>query len=421
MSRVFHPQTSNDILFNEAFNIISSNKSKSNFLRQSLIQNISYNDESNPNVIGFLSELEYDLNNLNDILKDLHLSYSNIHNSLIKSNSSFNEHMNDERKINRKTYSITTEKYGKDNQNKYKKINNYYINSPINREFNKSIQRSTSCKTYLLNNEEDNKEKSNILKNKYNYKNNEFSLSKGKTPKLNFDYDSYYTDYSLNKTCKNSLGGYFDFLNKNINKYEKSPKINEENGIENQEKKENKESKEINDPNNIKNNNNIFTFSEQKNKKIQDSNDNIKNYENENNNNKKNDLDYSAPNEQDLNAMNEYIIDNNIPKTYEFQKMSKEDEEIENQKKEIIKNIISEIFQDTNKLNLLKKKLGEDIGEKLLSGNINEKELYKVVQVLKKHQEDNLKRKNIFQKKKFNQPTDKILLKQKLNNKRYKK
>ena len=147
------------------------------------------------------------------------------------------------------------------------------------------------------------------------------------------------------------------------------------------------------------------------------------NVENRNNNiNKNNNLESSEPNEQDINAMNEYILDNNIPRTYEYHKKTKEEEELEeleNQKKEIIKTIISEIFQDTNKLNLLKKKLGEDIGEKLLSGNINEKELYKVVKILKKEQENRLKRKNIFQKKKFNQPSDKILLKEKLNNKRY--
>ena len=114
-----------------------------------------------------------------------------------------------------------------------------------------------------------------------------------------------------------------------------------------------------------------------------------------------------------------YIVDNNIPLTYEFHHKDKEEEEFEKQKREIIKNIISEIFQDTNKLNLLKKALGEDIGEKLLSGNINERELYKVVQILKKHQEDNLKKKKHFKKRKFNTPSDKLLLKEKLKNNRY--
>ena len=77
-------KTLNDSLFNEAFNIISTNKSKSNSLRQSLLQNLSYNEESNSNIIGFLGELEYDLNSLYDILKDLRFSFHDLHNNLIK-------------------------------------------------------------------------------------------------------------------------------------------------------------------------------------------------------------------------------------------------------------------------------------------------------------------------------------------------
>jgi len=413
-------ETLNDALFNEAFNIISSNKSKSNELRQSLLQNLSYNEESNSDVIGFLGELEYDLNSLYNILKDLRFSFHDIRNSILKSDTCVKEPINEDKKVIRKTYSISTDKYGKDNQNNFSQINNYYINSPITKELNKSMQRSTSCKSYILNNEENNPRKPNLIKNKFIYRNNDFCLSKGKSPKLNFDYDAYFTDYSLNKTSKNNVGSYFDFLNKNINKYEKSPEIKKEPNNNENDNIQNKDDKEFNDINNNINikNNNIFTFSEQKNKNSEDLNNNIMNIEN-NNFNKNNNLESSTQNEQDIKAMNEYIIDNNIPLTYEYHKKSKEEEKLENQKKEIIKTIISEIFQDTNKLNLLKKKLGEDIGEKLLSGNINEKELYKVVKILKKEQENNLKRKNIFQKKKFNQPSDKILLKQKLNSKRY--
>ena len=54
-----------------------------------------------------------------------------------------------------------------------------------------------------------------------------------------------------------------------------------------------------------------------------------------------------------------------------------------------------------------------------MSGNINEKELYKVVEILKKIQEKDYKKKKLFQRKKYNQPSDKILLREKLNNKRY--
>ena len=403
-----NPITLNEALFQEAFNIISSNQTKSNTLRQSLLKNLSYNEEANSNVIEFLGELEYDLNNINGILKDLKCSYQDMHNSLIKNNprlkEQINEELNEEKNSVGKTYSITSEKYGINKPNNFSKINDYYINSPIRKDLNEGMQRSTSCKTYNLNKEEKGFNKMKLIKNKYCYRNNDDlnNINKGKTSKLNFDYDAYFTDYTLNKTSKNSFGSYLDFLNRN-NKNDKSSNIyNEQNNKENLDFN----NKEIND-------NNIFTFSEQKNKNNIELNENILN---QINNNKIN-LDYSIPNTQEMNEMNQYVIDNNIPLTYELH--NREEEEMEKQKREIIKNIISEIFQDTNKLNLLKKALGEDIGEKLLSGNINERELYKVVQILKKHQEDNLKKKKHFKKRKFNTPSDKLLLKEKLKNNRY--
>ena len=387
-------QTLNDEVFLEAFNIISSNKTKANFLRQNLLQNLSYENDTNSKVIGYLGELEYDLKSLYDILKDLQLSYHEIHNILINSN--------EEKKGIGKTYSLTTEK---NNKNCFSKINNYYIHSPIQKDLNKTLQRSTSYNAFIYDNN-DNKP----IKNKYNYLNNlkeqrdnNLSLSKGTSPKLNFDYDAYFTDYSLNKTSKNSFGNNFDFLNNNINKYnyEENNKENYDNNI----------NKEINNDNNIKNkNNNIFTFSEQKNKSnnTEELNNNIIE-----NNNKNNSINYYPKKEEEKKN----II--NIKKTYEYHKGRKEEEELEKQKKEIIKKIISEIFQDARKLNLLKNILGDDIGEKLLSGNINEKELFKVVEILKKNQENDYKKKKIFQKRKYNQPSDKILLREKLNNKRY--
>jgi hypothetical protein len=169
---------------------------------------------------------------------------------------------------------------------------------------------------------------------------------------------------------------------------------------------------EINNYNNYKNKN-IFTFSEEKNKSSKEElNDNIID---DNNiiDNKENNSDYYNKN---------YATEDNkvnFQRTYVYQRRNPEEEELERQKRDIIRNIITEICQDAKKLNLLKKELGDDIGEKLLSGKINEKELYKVVEILKKNQENIMKRKKVIQKKKFNQPSDKILLREKLNNKRY--
>ena len=405
-------QALNDKLFLEVYNIISSNRTKANFLRQSLLQNISYDNESNSKVLGFLGELEFDLKSLYDIIKDIQLSQNEEQN-----NNNNSEPVNEEKKGIGKTYTITTEKKGTDNKNNLSKINNYYINSPMNKELNKTMQRSSSCNEFLFNNAENNNT-AKLIRNKYNYLNNlkarenkdNFSSSKALSPKLNFDYDAYFTDYTLNKTNKKSLGNYFDFLNKNSNKIEKSPNNNYD--TNNKEDFNNKGINEINNYNNYKNKN-IFTFSEQKNKNDKEelNNDMI----NDNNiiDNKENNIDY-------LNR-NDAIEDNkaNFQRTYVYQRRNEEEEELERQKKEIIRNIISEIFQDAKKLNLLKKELGDDIGEKLLSGNINEKELFKVVEILKKYQEDIMKRKKVIQKRKFNQPSDKILLREKLSNKRY--
>ena len=398
-------QTLNDEVFLEAFNIISSNKTKANFLRQNLLQNYENEINTNSKVIGYLGELEYDLKSLYDILKDLQISYHEIHNILINSNK--NECFNEVKKGIGKTYSITSEKNNKNNFSKY------YINSPIKKDLNRTLQRSTSYNAFLFDNNINNVNNENKqIRNKYNYLNNlkerrdssnNLSLSKGTSPKLNFDYDAYFTDYSLNKMSKNSFGNNFDFLNNNINKYNY-----EENNKENYD---NNANKEINDDNNIKNkNNNIFTFSEQKNKNSD--NDELNNNDIENNK-RNNSINYYPIKEEEKKN----II--NIKKTYEYHKGRKEEEELEKQKKEIIKKIISEIFQDARKLNLLKNILGDDIGEKLLSGNINEKELFKVVEILKKNQENDYKKKKIFQKRKYNQPSDKILLREKLNNKRY--
>ena len=396
----------NDKLFLEAYNIISSNKSKANFLRQSLLQNISYDDESNSKVLGFLGELEYDLKSLYNIIKDIQLSQNE------NQNNYYSEPTNEEKKGIGKTYSITTEKSGNGNKNNFSKINNYYINSPMNKELNKAMQRSSSCNEFLNNNEE-NKNNVNMIRNRYNYLNNlkqreNKSSSKVLSPKLNFDYDAYFTDYSLNKTSKNSIGNYFDFLDKNNNKIEKSPNVD----YEMNNNKEELNNNEINNYNNYKNKN-IFTFSEEKNKSSKEElNDNIID---DNNiiDNKENNSDYYNKN---------YATEDNkvnFQRTYVYQRRNPEEEELERQKRDIIRNIISEIFQDAKKLNLLKSELGDDIGEKLLSGRINEKELYKVVEILKKNQENIMKRKKVIQKRKFNQPSDKILLREKLNNKRY--
>ena len=73
-------------------------------MRQSLLQNLSYDNDSNSKVIGFLGELEFDLKSLYDIIKDIQLSQNETQNNY------YSEPINEEKKEIGKTYSIVTQK-----------------------------------------------------------------------------------------------------------------------------------------------------------------------------------------------------------------------------------------------------------------------------------------------------------------------
>ena len=556
--------TLNDSLFDEIFQIICTNESKANSLRQSLLKNNNFdnNDELNMKIIQSLGEFEYDLKTLYRIIRDLKLSYNDIHNTLINSNNKKEE---DDNKIKfddinkykkgktyfddfenilkegNRTYFMSSSHVSHNNKNRCKNIKEYYIKSYNRPENARKFQRSMSCKSYIgnwNNNDKNNFNSFNndnriqndlLLYNNSNYNDklldSNFS-DKDNDLKLNFDYDSYLTDYSLNKTTKkdpnspnniisNSIipkeslnlsdlknENNYDVTSKYINnKIDNDNKINNNNGNENYLNQNNN----VLDENKI-NNNNIFTFSDSKPGQNMDKDfnatfdpNNINVYQSDNNNiiNKENNNEYlDNQNNNNKNMNNKYTYedfindkynnnkyDNNNYDNNKYQLNDNENKEINNnnlneeennnnninnnninnnneelnpnkkmnynfddngdnkivnnnneeneensedRKKEKIKYIVSEIFQDPNTLDLLKRKLGDDIGEKLLSGNINEEELFKVVELLKKNKDyinnkNNSKKKTrrYFPKKKFNQPCDKVLLKELLKEKRY--
>ena len=552
-------------LFDEAFKIISVNKNKANSLRQFLLKNNKYDNNKNK-IIQYLGEFEYDLKTIYNILRELKISN---HNNKDKIKENRKEEKNEiERDINKKnrkenlilknefdnfennfeginkTYSMTTSQIGY-NQNYDNNINDYYINSFPRREYDKRLPRSISCKSYignwnssykdfefllndvnnLNNNKNDLKYKNNIdnrftnnilsnneyINNKYNNQNRvNNNVSKDKTLKLNFDYDSYLTDYSLNRTNKNNLNdsknnglnnskrnlnsldlNNDNYLNNNLNNNIRDNDNNYNNKINLSFKNNNNINNNSNNKfsnendnnmknniisNNIKNgeikkndeNNNIFTFSEPKNENksyknnyditfnpnnkqsnkdlnlFDKDNNIINNFNNMDsiNNNSKEDEERSKNNinkyNNDLNQynnINDYRnLNQNMNNKYINNKsnnnninnlinddIENDDDNLERQKNEIIKSIVSEIFQDKKKLDYLKYNLGDDIGQKLLKKNISVEELYKVAELLNNYQlyyKDSINHKNII-KKKFNQPSDKILLKESLNNKRY--
>ena len=529
-------------LFEEAFKIITINKNKANSLRQNSLKN--KNDNDNLKIIQYLGELEYDLKTIYDILRDLKSSYFNMQSNLNNPKIKKDENIKEEQKYikkdikkdkkeqlylkndfgnkiegNNKTYVMTSNQFEDNHRNN--NIIDYFVNSyPRKGEYEKRMPRSMSCKSYIGNwNSNPNVDN---LNNNYKYNNNNIrdleyrnyldnkfrdndmdgSLSKDKTFKLNFDYDAYLTDYSLNRTNKNDLNNsgndnnlntnskqnlnLSDLKNENDLNYDMNNKFNVPsqnkigNPINNYNIRNINENQYNKEKGNNNNNNNIFTFSDQKNnnnaginnynitfdpKNKQNFNNNINSNDFQNNNiinkniednisNNKN-IDFNNDRDENISNSNNFINNNlnnkfnpyNIKDNnrnlnqnnnnnqnyinYNNQLNNKKDNNTENnydsdeelleEKREIIRSIISEIMQDKNKLEILKKELGDDIGQKLLNGNISEEELYKVAGVLKNYQiNSNKKAKNkYYTKKKFNQPSDKILLKESLNDKRY--
>ena len=358
--------TLNDSIFDEAFKIITTNKSKANSLRQLLLKDNNNDNDLNLQVIEYLGEFEYDLKTLFDILRDLKLSFHDIRNTLnnsikekdINKDISIKEqndldnnkkerererlYLNDDAEIFettpnviKKTYSMTSKKIR--NLGNNSKINEYYIHSYPRKKFkcnkyndnDNRLPRSLSCKSYIGNwnskpsrlelidinnnrtinnynsitNRKENEYKSIFDNNKYKNNNRLYNdkdamnkyydsyfsndnLSSNRTIKLNFDYDTYATDYSLHKTNrkkelnnsnvdnvnnsklnlnldladinnKNDINNnlYYNPNNNNINE-----NINIDNIITNENVKEDGNNLNLND-----NKNNLFTFTEHKN------------------------------------------------------------------------------------------------------------------------------------------------------------
>jgi hypothetical protein len=98
---------------------------------------------------------------------------------------------------------------------------------------------------------------------------------------------------------------------------------------------------------------------------------------------------FNGDNNKDNNYMNfhyDYIKDYENNNNYMNEKISKK--------------IISQILQDTDKLNESKKNFGNDIGLKLLDGTLNAKEINSIYDFLKKN--ENKEEKNLFRGSKHN-------------------
>ena len=169
--------------------------------------------------------------------------------------------------------------------------------------------------------------------------------------------------------------------------------------------------------NNYKNNNLKFDINEN-----QNYNNYINQLSNLDNNSEEEEKFYEEKNKKRNKIIQKNYINNEIT--------INEDNFDEDKKKEIIRSTITLVLQDSNRLNELKRYLGDDIGEKLLRGNINQKTLLKIIEVMKSYQtnlkNNNKNDKNLFRGSKNNYKNwmkkklslqNEMLLKNSLNNK----
>ena len=517
----------NNYLFEEALRIISTNKSKANYLRQSILNTINYESDFNLKIRQYLGEFEYDLNILYEIIRDIKLSFDrnqttlnnsttvgeaegegeeqrhiiyrnfiNTPKNLRKNNSSkfFNNYKNklflkefddnsvsESNKKRDETFSLTInihndshfntnpknnsnqkrnrsnsfKSYKGKNKNKQQKMNNsginykYFINNKIlnnniddndndndyakdyaNLFKNNKLNKNNKTYTYIMdysskndklktqNNSKLDLFKSNINKNKASLKNlkslydNYKSILNNRENNKSERIPSYNNCYSNDKNNNHTFDGSHRNIRNNIipTLQLETVENNNYNIYQNKQDDYNNDNYNGNKYNNIYSNNNMFlrdNILERNNtnnkpiddlrfEHIIDLENNLKQRENINKNdylNRRNSIIFERQKNGGSLNLNNDIIDDDI-----FE---------EDKKKEIIKNIISIVLQDANKINEIKKYMGDDIGEKLLEGDVSQQQLFKIIEILKKYQA-NLKNniikndKNLFRGSKNN-------------------
>ena len=383
----------------EVFRIISINIDKINYLGSTII-NPHYN---NLEIKQFLSEFEYDLKLIYDILREYKYSFNNEYNKKNKSSGMKNidylkisdrikKHLNlnDLEDCIRNNY--------KDNKNKDNKKYNLTINIlsdkyfDSKRKMNKKFNKSKSCKSYKKNYPK------NLIKNlKMNLKGNYCYTEKRNENNFNEDKtQTYFTESSNEKRYKESNNKFrtnidknkasFKQLNTLYNYYDELLKKNN-NKIEN----DNCEYDTIStnrldlDNNNIKYNSPFYkTY-------------NIISSE-ENNNQSKNIIEKEIGDNYNNYRKNNYsyIRDYERNNNYMKEKVNKKNNE---NSKEIIKKILSQILKDNNIINELKKRFGDDVGIKLLEGGFDINEINSIYDFIYEYENNinkNEKEKNLF-------------------------
>ena len=365
---------------NEIFRLLSTNIDKIRIL----MTEPNYNSFI---IKQFLSEFEYDLLSIYDILQENKYSYN-----LENYNLNFSERIR--KNFNSNNFEEESKKHN-NGKNKRDKKYSFTINILSDKYFdskkknNKKFNKSNSCKSYR------NKSLNNIIKNlKKNIKTNNNKNKRDINNIINDDKQKYLTDYSFKKRNDNDES--YNKFRTNINKNKASLKnLNTlYNHYDELLKKNNNQLTYNNTYNNTnyeyenkfdldKNDINIDHPSNYRDKNILLSEENryqnyYKNYNHMN-------YDYIKDYEKNTNYMKERTNKRYINN---------------NDNSDIIKKIIIQIIDDGNILKELKKIYGNDIVKRLLNGELYNEEINDILLYLKKY--DNIKKeKNLFRGSKY--------------------
>ena len=391
----------------ETLKLINSHKIKSNSLKNYFLRNINDN-EITSEILGYLGELEYDLETINKLIRNFHVNYCNMIESKIKDLSMKECYYNNEiNRLNNELNKAEAEINNLKNENNFlksKEINIFKLNNKTN---NKNLN-----KTYNVSNDFNNCENNkcgiayNYKSNKYNSYNNfdnkiygRLTYSRSSNESNDFQKDKNYIKNGSNvshsnKTINNSKNNNVKNENSdsNINKTKNKDIINLINNINGNNNNPCFNSKEKDS-----NNNNLNQFGNQKDNNINIyKNGNISSNNSINNNfemnsNKSNNIfekinpierkNYSSyklsiPSNSIMNSKRiipKYNYQNRIFKQNIFDVQREKDDKISR-----INNILSVISNDKKKLNEIKSIFGYNIEAQLLNGDINYNYLDKI-------------------------------------------
>ena len=397
--------------FSEIYRILATNIDKVNYLNSSMIKS----SNNYIKIKQFLSEFEYDLKLIYDILSQLQYGSNNQNrNENFKSEKKKNKHysifnqikkqlrLNNFEESNRNDYKDNKHKENKKYSLTINILSDKYFDTKGKGKIGKKFNKSSSCKSFkkkLSKNILKNLEKMKLRGSSYSKRNNDDNINDEKMLTYLTDYShiSSYSESYNNRFRKNidknkvslkhlnTLYNHYDALLRKKNNYIPNNTNYEYSTIP---------TNKLDLDNNINDINNNYDYNY--NTPIYKAYNIISTEENKNQEN---------ININDNNRLNEQkdITDKNINDNNNDYKSNKnhcydyiKDYERNNNymKEEMIKKIISQILQDNNKLNELKKNFGNDIGQKLLDGVFNIKEINNIYNYIKKL--DNKEEKNLF-------------------------